>query len=280
MTQPELRMHGLSTRHLNYLFSALFGFPVLMGLVLALQTARPFTGPQPEGDEMPVALSAPLEPPVAFEAMLSPPWMPPRDVDEFARNDTIASRFTDLEQKKLTAILDLPKPAAEILTASLSEVASPAISYGDFVPEIKPSAPVQNNDAVWSREAVPGEAVSGRADVVDALTLVVGSRKLRLEGLELPEDGRSCTLLNGDKVDCRKAAADQLGFFLHWRAVACAVENENTADVPQAQCRVGMSDIGEWLVRRGWAVPAAGTMQQYRSALLFAQSYKLGQWRP
>jgi endonuclease YncB( thermonuclease family) len=138
----------------------------------------------------------------------------------------------------------------------------------------------QSNEPAWSQPATPGEAVSGRADVVDALTLVVGSRKLRLAGLELPEDGRACTLLSGEKGDCQKAAADQLGFFLRWRAVSCAVENETTNDLPTAQCRVGESDIGEWLVRRGWALPSAANTQNYRGALLFAQSYKLGQWRP
>jgi endonuclease YncB( thermonuclease family) len=279
LTPPELRAHGLSTRHLNYLFAALFGFPALMGLMLAVQTYGPTF---PSSEETPVALSAPSaeEPPVAFEAMFNPSWLPPRELEDFAKEDLIASRFANLEQKKLVAVLDLPEAKPELLTASLPAATTPALAYGDFAPEMKLSQPIESDDAVWSRDATPGETVSGRADVVDALTLVVGSRKLRLAGIELPEDGRTCTLLNGDKGDCQRAAADQLGFFLRWRAVSCEVENKNTAGPPPASCRVGMSDIGEWLVRRGWAIPEDAATQQYRGALLFAQSYKLGQWRP
>jgi endonuclease YncB( thermonuclease family) len=275
---PNLRMHGLSVRHLNYLFAALFGFPALMGLMLAWQAYGPQFSSSEE--ETPMAFSAPSEePPVAFEAMLNPPWLPPHEIDDFVKDDMISARFANLEQKKLVAVLDLPEAGPELLTASLPVTPAPAISYGDFAPEMKLAMPM-NEEPAWSRPATPGQAISGRADVLDALTLVVGSRKVRLAGLELPEDGRACTLLSGDKSDCRKAAADQLGFFLRWRAISCEVENESVAGTPSAICRVGSSDIGEWLVRRGWAIPSAEATQQYRGALLFAQSYKLGQWRP
>ena len=53
---PDLRMHGLSTRHLNWLFGTLFGFPALMGVILAFQVYAPPTSPN--DNETPVALAA------------------------------------------------------------------------------------------------------------------------------------------------------------------------------------------------------------------------------
>jgi endonuclease YncB( thermonuclease family) len=282
LTPPELRAHGLSARHLNYLFGCLFGFPFLMGLILAYQAYQPsFGGLLEQGKEKPQALSAPAqqEPPAVFEAILNPPWRVPRELEDFDKQDNFGARFTGLEQKKLTALLDLPKLESEIPTASLPEMPASAVSYGEFVKDMKLGAPGEQQFA-WNRPIAIGENIAGRAEVIDAVTLSISSRQLRLAGLEPPEEGRLCVLLSGEKGDCRKAAAEQLGFFLRWRSVSCAVEKQGEAGEALAECHVGESDIGEWLVRRGWVLPDANKAAgRYRAALIFAQSYKLGLWR-
>ena len=252
-----------------------------MGVFLAIQAYEP-AADRPARDK-PMALSAESQsvPPVSFEAMLDPPWMPSRELEEFHRDDLFDARFANLEQKKLVAVLDLPGDnMPELTTSSLREMPPPAISYGEFTSEMKLALPVDDNSFVLSNPAPPGLPASGRAHVIDAATLVVGSKKLHLAGVELPEEGRECKLLNGIKGDCRKAAVEQLDFFLRWRTVSCDVGELGGDGIPSATCRVGMSDIGEWLVRRGWAVPQGNATQPYHAALLFAQSYRLGQWRP
>ena len=192
-----------------------------------------------------------------------------------------ATRFADVEQKKLVTILDLPARSDEIFTASLPDINSTSLVYGSIAPTANFPLSRESNDSIWDRPAPVGQTISGRAEIIDTLTLSVGSQKVRLAGLELPAEGSSCTLLSGSKGDCRTAAADQLGFFLRWRAVTCNVSHQSDDEgMPLADCRVGESDIGEWLVRRGWVLPQAAATQNYRAALLFAQSYKLGQWRP
>ncbi len=202
---PELTPHGLSKRHLNYLFAGLFGFPAVMGLILALSSYWP------EREDKPQALSAVSEEPApVFEAMLNPPWLPPREASEFIGDDSFGARFNGLEPKKLNSILNLPEAEAELTTASLPDPA-PGIAYGEYVKDAPSAATMQPLE--WNKAPGIGEIVNGRAEIVDAITLSVGMRPFKLAGLVLPEEGRACTLLNGEKGDCRKASCRSTRLF-------------------------------------------------------------------
>ncbi|MES2906105.1 MAG: hypothetical protein V4691_03635, partial [Pseudomonadota bacterium] len=270
----QLKQHGLSTRQLNILFGCLFGFPALMGLFLWVQPSLS----EGRDSDAPVALSAPgtIEPPKTFEDILNPSWATPREVEDFERESTFSDRFTNLRAKRLVAMLDLPKIGNDAWPA---DDLNSQIAYGKFAKEMNLSEEPQS--FAWNVPASAGESLNGRVEVLDAGILSVGPSRVRLSGLLLPESGKTCTLISGDKADCRKAAAEQLSFYLRFRMVSCAVESQSADGEALASCQVGTSDVGEWMVRRGWALPdPASQDQRYRTAALFAQSYQLGQWRP
>lgn len=272
-----LRTHGLSTRRLNILFGCLFGFPALMGLVLAIQSHGSSTlGSFDKPLLFPASVEREL--PQPLEKMLNPPWDPPPDVRDFGKETLVEERFADLTENRQVALLDLPGKATDQETAGVESI-NPSLAYGNFAKEMNLLAP-ESGSFTWNVPAVPGETLNGRAQVVDAGVLVVGPSRVRLSGLAFPEEGRMCSLLSGEKRDCRQIATEQLNFYLRWRMVHCSVEGPGPGTEPLAQCSVGESDIGEWLVRRGWAVPESAAMQRYRAAALFAQSYQLGQYRP
>lgn len=260
MPHQQLKAHGLSKKQLNILFACLFGFPVVMGALLAAQSYD-FSQLFKRNSET-IALSAPQAQRVTFQDMIDPPWETPLEIKDFGKYDLFKERFDELDQRKLALLLGLPDPQE---TASRGD-------FGESTDFIE----------IDQLSLVPpplGSEISGKPEVIDAVTLALASARVKLAGLKPPEEDKTCTLLAGETRNCRKAGAEQLSFFLSFRVVQCQVTGQAGDGSGLAKCRIGGTDIGEWLVRRGWAVPEDAADPLYRAAALFAQSYKLGQWR-
>ena len=67
--------------------------------------------------------------------------------------------------------------------------------------------------------------------------------------------------------------------FLHGRAVECLFTYAEGATGIAAPCRVGKTDLGEWLLANGWAIPTDAASDAYRRASARARCTRLGIWR-
>ncbi|WP_189455156.1 thermonuclease family protein [Cognatilysobacter bugurensis] len=95
--------------------------------------------------------------------------------------------------------------------------------------------------------------IVGRASVTDGDTFEVRGQRIRLWGVDAPESKQRCHRPDGDEWRCGTEAANALADWIGPRTVTCERRGKSY-DRVVAQCEVGGEDVGEWLVRRGWAL--------------------------
>ena len=95
--------------------------------------------------------------------------------------------------------------------------------------------------------------VSGPARVVDGDTIDIAGQRIRLQGLDAPEQGQTC-LARGQEWSCGQRATMALRGLIGSRPVDCRDEGRDRYGRTIGFCWVGETDIGRWLVRGGHAV--------------------------
>jgi endonuclease YncB( thermonuclease family) len=116
-------------------------------------------------------------------------------------------------------------------------------------------------------------------DVVDGATLRAGDMVVRLSGLTLPADDRTCKRLDGLAVPCLDRASSYLQLLVKGRAVACDRAGVATDGTDMGHCRIGETDIAEQMIRQGWGRAAEAGEQRLVVAEAAARKQKLGIWR-
>lgn len=107
--------------------------------------------------------------------------------------------------------------------------------------------------AIGLAAAAPAQ-VTGPARVVDGDTFSVGAERVRLWGVDAPEGRQVCQNDQGKAYACGDVARDQLVGLIGRRAVRCEVRDRDPYGRAVAQCLAGSTDLGEAMVRAGWAV--------------------------
>lgn len=106
--------------------------------------------------------------------------------------------------------------------------------------------------------------------------LQAGGHRIELAGLAVTEPDRVCRRQAGGTWPCGKVALTALRNLLRGRAVRCAVPAEPGSDVERTACSLGKVELGEWLVRQGWA--DASPDGPYAAAAQAARSAERGIW--
>lgn len=97
--------------------------------------------------------------------------------------------------------------------------------------------------------------IVGTAAVTDGDTIKIDDHKIRLHGIDAPEIGQVCQVDGGDwkaGEDAKRALAS----FVRGRLVVCSDTGKRTYGRVVATCRVRGIDLGDMLVRSGWAFDA------------------------
>lgn len=92
--------------------------------------------------------------------------------------------------------------------------------------------------------------------VVDGDTLVLGGERVRLWGIDAPEDGQPCER-DGKFYDCGASAQAALLELLAGHDLWCEARDRDRYGRTVATCRIDAPDgpdVGARLVRAGWAV--------------------------
>ncbi|MEX0851956.1 MAG: thermonuclease family protein [Bauldia sp.] len=134
-----------------------------------------------------------------------------------------------------------------------------------------PTPPAPLEPARWRRFFLPQTA--------DAATFRVGDRTIRVSGVAAPAADASCGLAEGGGWPCGATALHSLRMFLRGRPVECYFPAvDGVADVT-APCRVGETDLGQWLLGQGWATPDGLATPEYRAVAEDARCARRGIWR-
>ena len=107
--------------------------------------------------------------------------------------------------------------------------------------------------AVGLMAAGPAEVI-GPARVVDSDTFSVGTERVRLWGDDAPEGRQVCQDASGQTYACDDVARDALVRLIGGQPVRCEIRDRDPYGRAVARCLVGSTDLGEALVRSGWAV--------------------------
>ncbi len=131
-----------------------------------------------------------------------------------------------------------------------------------------------------SSPAIPAETIiTGPARVLDGDTLALGPLRVRLFGIDAPEDGQTCRLAIGKEWDCGKAATDHLAELVAGCELQCVPVDRDRYGRVVADCFADGVNVGEALVRGGLAWAYRRYSLDYVAAERAAKTARRGVWQ-
>jgi endonuclease YncB( thermonuclease family) len=107
--------------------------------------------------------------------------------------------------------------------------------------------------------------------------LRTADRTIRLYGVAAPIRSQVCTYRNGERWACGQRAYIALLNFVGSTTIACRIKDTEQPEL--FACRLAGIDIGEWMLRNGWAYLADGIRDSdYVAAAQAGSMSKLGVW--
>ena len=128
-----------------------------------------------------------------------------------------------------------------------------------------------------SQSVQPGMSFYGLARSKDGDSLTVGSREVRLFGIDAPEFDQTCTR-KGASWSCGTKAADHLSRLVTGRDVRCRLVSTDQYGRSVSRCTVGTTDINAEMVESGFATAFRQYSSDYVAAEARAKSAKRGIW--
>jgi endonuclease YncB( thermonuclease family) len=134
------------------------------------------------------------------------------------------------------------------------------------------AASVQGDDVQQS-------AVAGPARIVDGDTIVVGGVRVRLEGIDAPEAGQTCTRPGTGAWPCGTAATTALARLIGSNEVSCRSHGLDKYGRMLGVCFLGRQDINAWMVREGHAWAFVRYSKSYVGEEAEARARHVGIWQ-
>ncbi len=100
----------------------------------------------------------------------------------------------------------------------------------------------------------PAAALTGRAEAIDGDTLRIADIRVRLIGLDAVELDQSCNGRGGETWDCGRAAWAFVSDALERTTTTCRRDGRDRYGRTLARCTTDGGDLGDAIVRAGWAV--------------------------
>ena len=120
--------------------------------------------------------------------------------------------------------------------------------------------------------------VTGKARVVDGDTIHIGKNKIRLHGIDAPEQKQTCTA-GGKEWACGRMATRALKDAINDQEVQCKGDERDKYKRLLAVCYVGKTDLNAKMVGNGWALAYRKYSRDYVDAEASAKKDRVGLWR-
>jgi endonuclease YncB( thermonuclease family) len=114
--------------------------------------------------------------------------------------------------------------------------------------------------------------------VADGDTIELGRQRIRLQGVDAPELHQECRDASGRNWACGRRARSELRRLIGNDPVQCSSHVKDRFGRSVATCRANGRDLGEAMVRSGYALAYPDWASPYGSAQSEARSRKLGVW--
>jgi endonuclease YncB( thermonuclease family) len=124
------------------------------------------------------------------------------------------------------------------------------------------------------------EPIAGPVRVIDGDTIHVGDSRIRLFGIDSPERSQTCSGKDDQTYECGRDATAVMQSLVRGKSVACEPKDRDRYGRTVAICSTDAGDIGETMVRQGWAVRYVRYDREgrYTAAEAEAKAAGLGMW--
>ena len=121
--------------------------------------------------------------------------------------------------------------------------------------------------------------LTGTAKVREGDTVVIGTSRIRLGGIDAPSVDQLCLNTKGERWTCGVAARDELIRHADNKSWTCHVSQTERRGRQVAHCEVDGEDIQKWMVQNGWALSYARFSHDYDADEKAAREAKAGMWQ-
>ena len=120
--------------------------------------------------------------------------------------------------------------------------------------------------------------IKGKAKVIDGDTIHIGNNKIRLHGIDAPEQKQTCNF-EGNEWNCGKDATFFLSNLINKQSVSCRVNDIDQYKRLVAVCFIDNVNINQQMVISGWAIAYRFYSKDFIKEEEIAKKNKVGIWR-
>ena len=122
-------------------------------------------------------------------------------------------------------------------------------------------------------------SVSGMAQVIDGDTIEINRKRIRLHGIDAPEQKQKCLDASQSEYPCGEYATNALRRKVQSAHISCTVSGVDRYKRLIAVCYIGTQNINNWLVKQGWAIAYKRYSNDYVSSERTARIERKGIWK-
>ena len=121
------------------------------------------------------------------------------------------------------------------------------------------------------------KTIIGKARVIDGDTIHINKDKIRLHGIDAPENNQKC-IIDNNEWECGKQSTIELKKIINNQVIKCKTINTDKYNRFIAICYSNKLNINKIMVKTGWAIAYRYYSNDYVIDENYAIKNKLGIW--
>ena len=120
--------------------------------------------------------------------------------------------------------------------------------------------------------------IKGKAKVIDGDTIHIGNYKIRLHGIDAPEQKQTCSF-EGNEWNCGQDAIFFLSNLINKKSVSCRINDIDQYKRLVAVCFINNININQIMIISGWEIAYRYYSKDFIKEEEMAKKNKIGIWR-